>query len=169
MGCVPFTPSATNWNSGYRFKAACSRGNALPPSQREARRVVFGKGTPPVTAKAVSAPSKRRPGLLLPLRMHKADSLNWNLKCNIGYRHQTDSRKTQRYRQHSIPEHVTDAKRPGGVLRGGRLEIGSNSTQRFPVAVPDICLRRQSALASVDRCPALLFAIRHRRRSARFP
>ena len=55
----------------------------------------------------------------------------------------------------SMPEHLTDAKRPGGVLRGGRLEIGSNSTQRFPVAVPDICLRRQSALASVDRCPAL--------------
>ena len=29
------------------------------------------------------------------------------------------------------------------------------ASQRFPVAVPDICLRRQSALASVDRCPAL--------------
>ena len=63
--------------------------------------------------------------------------------------------KTQQWRYHSISEHVTDAKRPGGVLRGGRLEIGSKSTQRFPVAVPDICLRRQSALASVDRCPAL--------------
>ena len=89
--------------------------------QRECR---IQKGHSPSHGQGRASPLKEGPGLLLPLRLLKADSLNGNLKCNTSYRRKTASRKMQQWRYHSIPEHVTDAKRPGGVLRGGRLEIG---------------------------------------------
>ena len=70
----------------------------------------------------------------------------------------------------SISERYTSAQRPGGVRRGGRLEIGEKSNnyncsierfhgQRLPVAVPGIRFVPQSALASCRPLPLAQLAL----------